>query len=836
MKRVQIFICNSLVLALLTFTFSKTFAQQVFKTTTHSVIAYLEYLPDGYATNSDKYPVMIFLHGAGEKGPNSTDPAILNSSISLVTRHGPPKFVKNGYRFPFILISPQLKNNYGTWPAWYIDEVVEHVKTYLRVDESRIYVTGLSLGGGGAWVYAENYPEKIAALAPICGGYNSTSNACKISQNHVPVWAFHGDKDTVVPLSRTTNMVNAINACVPAPSPTALLTVYAGVAHNAWDYSYRTDNSLHTPNLYDWMMSFSNLKNGSNLLPKANAGSDITITLPVNGVNITGSGTDINGTISSYIWNQVAGPAQATLTNSSAPVLSVSSLAQGIYTFKLSVTDNENGKDSDYVTVTVNASSGNLSPIVSAGTDKTVTLPTNSVTLTGNASDPDGTITSYSWAKISGPPAWLSNPKTPALTALNLIEGTYTFRVTVTDDKGASGFDDVIVTVAKAVTTNMPPQADAGPDETIFLPTNSVTLTGNCSDTDGSVTSYEWKKMSGPPAWLNNPKTSTLTAINLIEGTYVFRLTITDNQGASAYDEATVIVAKGTLKNVLPTVSAGPDKIVLLPATSITLTGVATDADGSIKSFEWKKVAGPPAWMTNPRTATLTASNLIEGTYTFSLTVTDDQGASCSDTAVVTVTEDSTTNKAPYANAGPDLSITLPTNSVTLSGTGLDLDGSVVRYEWKKISGPPAWLNNPKTSTLTAINLIEGTYTFRLTVTDNKGSTGYDNAVVVVNKAMVMSTSSGSRLSTAMEDSYNTVETVEGANSSEDPDLSERFNFNQQCSCPVTIFDEAGTKIFAGIWTPDRYNDVFSKGGLYIYHVHSDNNRIEAGKMYVVKK
>ncbi|NJM26593.1 MAG: hypothetical protein HC859_15095, partial [Bacteroidia bacterium] len=219
---------------ILAFAHTNLFAQQVAKvTSTTNSIGYWEYLPPGYNSNTDKYPIVFFMHGIGERGDGTTQ-------IGKVTANGPPKFAKNGYQFPFILISPQLKSSYGTWPAWYIDEVVEYCKTYLRIDESRIYITGLSLGGGGAWVYAQAYASKIAALAPVCGGYNSPSQACNIVNSQVPTWAFHGDADPTVNINKTTNMINAMLACNPAPNPAPIYTIYPGVKHNAWDYAYRT--------------------------------------------------------------------------------------------------------------------------------------------------------------------------------------------------------------------------------------------------------------------------------------------------------------------------------------------------------------------------------------------------------------------------------------------------------------------------------------------------------------------------------------------------------------------------------------------------------------------
>jgi len=326
-------------------------AQQVFKTTPTSVIGYYEYVPQDYNANSNKYPVVIFLHGIGERCPNTKDIATLSSSIYMVAKCGPPKYVKNGTQFPFILISPQLKNNYGDWPPNYVMEVINYVKTYLRIDERRIYLTGMSLGGGGAWYTAQDYAKVFAALAPVCGSRNLTSKAINIANEDMPVWAFHGDKDTVVPYMRTVNMVNAINVC--KPNPLAKLTIYPGVAHNAWDYAYRPDHTLHNPNVYEWMMSKTNTVNAGNKIPVASAGGDQTKYLSSGtSMSLTGSGSDADGSIVSWNWAKISGPT-ATLSNTTGTTLKVSSLKAGTYMFRLQVTDSKGNTDSDYVKVTV---------------------------------------------------------------------------------------------------------------------------------------------------------------------------------------------------------------------------------------------------------------------------------------------------------------------------------------------------------------------------------------------------------------------------------------------------------------------------------------------------
>jgi dienelactone hydrolase len=706
-------------LMLLCLTFSTLHAQQVFKTTSTSVIGYLEYLPQDYNTNSNKYPVMIFLHGLGERGANSTDPAVLQTTIQNVAKLGPPMYVKNGTQFPFILISPQLKNNYGDWPSTYVKEVIDYVKTYLRIDERRIYLTGLSLGGGGTWWTAQDYPELFAAIAPVCGSRNTLSKACLLASENLPVWAFHGDADGTVPLSRSVNMVNAINACTPTPDPLAKISIYPGVGHSAWVNAYKTDHTVHNPNVYEWITSFTNTINHGNSIPIANAGADKIINLP-NGVTLTASATDSDGTISAYDWEQISGPSTVTLLNKLTQTATASSLVVGDYVFKLTVTDNSGNTDSDYIKVTVQVAVGNVAPVANAGTDKSITLPTNSVTITGIGTDSDGTIASFSWIKVSGGMATLSGTTSATLTATSMIAGAYVFRLTVTDNKGAKTSDDVTVTVIG----NTLPVANAGVDKTITLPVNTVAITGSGTDSDGTIASYAWSKVSGNGGTLSGITTTTLTVTNMVAGGYVFRLTVTDNLGAIKSDDVSVTV----IGNVVPVANAGADKTISFPVNSVTITGTGTDSDGTITAYAWSKVSGSSATLTGTTTSTLMASSLIAGTYIFRLTVTDNGGATKSDDVTVTVIG----NVAPIANAGADKTISLPVNSVTITGTGTDSDGTISAYAWSKVSGGSATLAGSTTATLTASGLLAGSYVFRLTVTDNGGATKSDDITVTV--------------------------------------------------------------------------------------------------------
>ena len=229
---------------------------------------------------------------------------------------------------------------------------------------------------------------------------------------------------------------------------------------------------------------------------------------------------------------------------------------------------------------------GGGAPIAHAGPDQVITLPTNSVVLPGSGEDDDGTITGYAWAQVSGPSiATLSGAGTATLTASNLVQGIYIFRLTVTDNDGLTASDTVQVTVATPE-----PTANAGADQSISLPTNSVTLHGSGWDSDGTITAYAWAQISGPStATLAGQNTATLMASNLVEGVYVFELTVTDNDMLTGSDQVTVEVINP------------PQNIALgKPATASSEENAGTAAtlavDGNAVT-RWSSIHEDPQWI-----------------------------------------------------------------------------------------------------------------------------------------------------------------------------------------------------------------------------------------------
>ena len=313
----------------------------------------------------------------------------------------------------------------------------------------------------------------------------------------------------------------------------------------------------------------------TNQAPTANAGSDQTIVLPTSTVSFTGSGTDPDGTVASYLWTKVSGPTTGTITSATSASTTITALVQGVYKFELKVTDNSAATGRDTIQVTVNAA-GNQVPVANAGVDKTLTLPTNTATLTGSGTDADGTIASYLWTKVSGPTTGTITSTTSASTTITaLVQGVYKFELKVTDNSAATGRDTIQVTVNAA--GNQAPTANAGSDQSITLPIAAVTLTGSGTDPDGTISSYVWAKLSGPATGTITNVTAAATATTgLSAGTYVFELTVTDNAGATAKDNIQVIVN--------PVVSAG------LKIIHVNVYG-GTNPYNDVRWNNWQSVA-----------------------------------------------------------------------------------------------------------------------------------------------------------------------------------------------------------------------------------------------------
>ena len=375
-------------------------------------------------------------------------------------------------------------------------------------------------------------------------------------------------------------------------------------------------------------------------------------------------------------------------------------------------------------------------PNANAGADQEITLPTDSVVLNGSGSDPDGGSVTFQWTQTSGPnTATLAGEDTEELNASGLVDGEYVFRLMVTDDEDDTDSDEIMVTVNPEAIVTEDPIADAGADQEITLPLNSITLSGSGSDPDGGNVTFQWTQTSGPnTATFAEADTEELGASGLIEGEYIFRLTVTDDEDDTDFDEIIVTVNPDAIVTEDPIADAGVDQEITLPVNSIILNGSGSDPDGGSVTFQWTQTSGPnTANLSGDDTEELNASGLIEGEYVFSLTVTDDEDDTDFDEIIVTVNPEAIVTENPISDAGADQEITLPLNSIELSGSGSDPDGGSVTFQWTQTSGPnTANLSGDDTEELNASGLIEGEYVFRLTVTDDEDDNTFDELIVRV--------------------------------------------------------------------------------------------------------
>ncbi len=193
-------------------------------------LRYLIWTPASGVRPAAGWPLVIFLHGSGERG----------ADLVKVTANGPPEQAAAGRAFPFVLVAPQAERG-DSWDSDAIEALRARLVETLPIDPDRVLVTGLSMGGYGAWNYAASYPDRVAAIAPVCG-IGDTERARRVAR--VPVWAFHGALDDVVPLAGDQAMVDRVRQV----GGWVRFTVYPDTGHDAWGQAYGDSG------LYEWLL------------------------------------------------------------------------------------------------------------------------------------------------------------------------------------------------------------------------------------------------------------------------------------------------------------------------------------------------------------------------------------------------------------------------------------------------------------------------------------------------------------------------------------------------------------------------------------------------------
>jgi hypothetical protein len=327
------------------------------------------HLPDDYASTSTQYPVMVFLQGMGESGPN---PASIYNSASaggpayfITNKVFPSSFVnpvdKKSYKY--IVVSPQCPDLNSTTAPGQLDYVLTYLLKTYRIDASRIYLTGLSMGGGSILQYvggvdangvAVNATHKIAAFIPmsaVMNAYYRPTYAKAIVADNVKIWGFGSPTD--VHGANTLNLVTwDINTEIKANY--GVSTAYSG-GHCCWGQFYDPSFTQNGMSIYQWALQYTTGSTSAPSVPAASAGSSQSITLPISQVTLSGAASTVSGgTISKYAWSQQSGPSTAIIVAAGSVSTSVTGLIAGTYVFKLTITDNNNNTATATIQITVN--------------------------------------------------------------------------------------------------------------------------------------------------------------------------------------------------------------------------------------------------------------------------------------------------------------------------------------------------------------------------------------------------------------------------------------------------------------------------------------------------
>lgn len=483
-------------------------------------------------------------------------------------------------------------------------------------------------------------------------------------------------------------------------SPTSLNTTITGLTNGTYVYRLAATNTKNQTSTDEvTIVVGGTTAPPANVLPTVNAGADQTIVLPVSTATLNGTAADSDGTIASYAWAKVSGPAGGTIANAATASTGINTLQAGVYVYSLRVTDNAGGTATDSIRVTVNAAAINQLPKAFAGADTTITLPANTASLKGSGTDANGTISSYQWTKIAGPTTGsITNATAATTTVTSLVQGTYQYQLTVTDNEAGVAKDTVqiIVNAATAASTTLLPAVN---------PANTVN-------------GLDYKYYEG--TWSVVPQFSSLTPVK--SGS-------TPNFNIGLANKTTLYAFSFTGYITVPTDGLYKFYTSSDDGSNLYIDNVLTVANDGLHSTQEK--SGVIGLKAGKHAIT---GNFFQGTGGGVFTVSYEGAAIAKQ--VIPAASLFRTNQLPVANAGNASNVTLPVNTVTLNGSGTDADGTIASYLWKKISGPTqGTIVSSATATTAVSNLAQGTYSFELTVTDNSGQSAKSNVQVTVESA-----------------------------------------------------------------------------------------------------
>lgn len=718
-----------------------------------------------------KRPAIIHSPGMGESQNNSDgtkkDSAQLSAGAKL---YGPHSWIAsgqwdgsvplaNGTHYPIIISAvPNYVNPRG--PE--LNTVLTHLINTYKIKPNSVHLTGLSMGAFSwtkaiayeASAGARTFMSKVTSIVALQGASNETFapyNAWSLGWNAFATWAeefggkFLGLEGSNDNSRKVWQVSQPMNARVPGSAYFAYENIGGG-GHCCWRDMYspfRTKWSAVAPlgdnivtsgtapntqgtyktgsNVYQWM-----LRQGDTTLvgsavtgPIANAGPDQP-TVTATSTSLNGSGSTCNScSISSYLWEKLSGPTGGTISNAAIASPTVSSLSNGTYVYRLTVSDGSN-TSADQVSIT-KIDPANNPPVVSAGADRTITLPKDTVHLDGGATD-DGSIIGHEWLQISGPnTATISDNTAYAPAVSNLIAGIYTFQLKATDDDNVTASDEISVTVVD-LSAQVPKRlkvkfgSSLSPAEPGW---NHATTTSNNAYSSGSL-AYDDGSASLIRFTIDNSGTTANNGSTYLDTANLSRLIAPLNvlRWTTTYTGNRTLVISGLTVGFTYNIDIISSRA---SGGSSTETSVAGYDTISIKTLgnAYEKAS---------------YSNIAPSANgTITIPIVGKTVSYVNGFVVTEVGATSDVNDPPSATIAPVNPITLPTGSVNLVGSAFDPEGDSLIYNWVKLSGPAGTTFNYDTIlSPTVSGLTAGTHVFQLTVTDYPGGLSASATVTVV--------------------------------------------------------------------------------------------------------
>ncbi|RYY71662.1 MAG: T9SS type A sorting domain-containing protein [Chitinophagaceae bacterium] len=622
---------------------------------------FYRYLPADYATSTKSYPLIIWVHGAGQVGQGTATelPKVLEWGLPKIISEGgfPSSFNVNGTDHSFIVISPQFMG----WPSGVnVGAMINYVSNNYRVDAERIYLMGISAGGGGVWDYASisvANSDRVAAMIPFCGTLSPTQTlAGRIAASKMPVWAFHNTNDGTVPVANSRNWVNYINSYVPAPTPAAKLTEFpvqsnnAVIAHECWSLATLPSYKPQGINIYEWLLQYKRRTTVVNAAPVARAGNDTSIVLPATARLNGDASTDADGIIATYRWRKVSGPATHSFSDSTTANTVVSNLSPGVYNFELRVTDNGAAIATDNITVSVYAAftpGTNQRVLIDVGAGATTASPSINNLYWNNITDARPGI------RLSNAITTLNLPSGLGVNIINRLDGTYS---TSSNGMATGNTTGIVNDYPANATTDLAlihSSATNGLWRITGMSSNKVyTIKFWGSRTNTTAQRTAEIKRADETTWKSYTATSNTNydnaAVFIISGKTEMDFNIRTKSGSDFSALGVIDILFGEeggsgppapLPNNAPSANAGSNTTLQLPTDSTVLNGCgSTDPEGAALKFKWTKISGPGSFsIVNDTLCQTRLRGLIAGTYQFELAVTDTGALIAKDTVSITI-------------------------------------------------------------------------------------------------------------------------------------------------------------------------------------------------------